>query len=137
MIRLMLDMEPVAKGRPRVNTNTRHAYTPEKTRRAEEEMRWLMKAAWKAAPIEDPLAVGFRFYMPIPKSWSKKEKSRMVGRPHVKKPDLDNLVKLVKDAGNEILWKDDSQIWGYAKSFKVYSTHPRIELYVDATIGTN
>lgn len=31
-------------------------------------------------------------------------------RPHLKRPDLDNIVKAVKDAGKGILWIDDSQI---------------------------
>jgi len=96
----------------------------------------MMKEKWDGAPIDEPVAVGFRFYMPIPASWSKKERSYMCSRPHVKKPDLDNLIKLVKDAGNGIIWKDDSYIWGYGKCFKTYSTHPRIEIYVGTTIGT-
>lgn len=136
MIRLSLPTKPVAKGRPRFTRNG-HTYTPKKTREATEALQWLMKEEWNAPPISDPTVVAFRFYMPIPKSWSKKERSYMIGRPHVKKPDLDNLIKLVKDAGNGILWEDDSLIWAYEKSFKVYSEHPRIELYVDVSIGTN
>ena len=29
---------------------------------------------------------------------------------HIYKPDIDNLLKLVMDAGNKVFWKDDSQI---------------------------
>lgn len=38
------------------------------------------------------------FFLPIPKSWSKKKKKEMVDTPHRQTPDLDNLVKGVLDA---------------------------------------
>lgn len=39
------------------------------------------------------------FYMPMPKSWSKKMKAEMEGAPHklLKKNDVDNLIKSVFD----------------------------------------
>jgi Holliday junction resolvase RusA-like endonuclease len=33
------------------------------------------------------------FYVPMPKSWSKKKKAAMVGRIHEQTPDIDNLLK--------------------------------------------
>ena len=47
------------------------------------------------------------FHMPMPKSWSKKKKAEMVGRPHQQRPDIDNLAKSLLDA----LYGDDSHIW--------------------------
>lgn len=47
------------------------------------------------------------FYMPMPKSWSKKEKERMNGQPHQAKPDKDNLEKAFLDA----LCDDDSYVY--------------------------
>jgi len=38
------------------------------------------------------------FWIPMPKSWSDVNKSMMVGIPHEKKPDLDNLLKALMDA---------------------------------------
>jgi Holliday junction resolvase RusA-like endonuclease len=47
------------------------------------------------------------FTLPMPKSWSNKQKSKMVGRPHKVRPDLDNLLKGLWDA----LLIDDAHIW--------------------------
>lgn len=38
------------------------------------------------------------FYLPMPKSWSKKKKEQMAGAMHQQKPDIDNLVKAVLDS---------------------------------------
>lgn len=42
------------------------------------------------------------------------------GIPHVVKPDLDNLEKVIKDACTGILWADDSQVWHVDKR-KIYA----------------
>lgn len=47
------------------------------------------------------------FYFEIPKSTPKKNRAEAV---HTKKPDLDNLVKFIKDCLNGEAWKDDSQV---------------------------
>lgn len=47
------------------------------------------------------------FVMPMPKSWSKKRRAEMTGKPHRQKPDKDNLEKALLDA----LHEDDSHIW--------------------------
>lgn len=44
------------------------------------------------------------FDMPMPESWSKKEKSLMIYQPHTQAPDLDNMIKAFLDA----LCDDDS-----------------------------
>lgn len=38
------------------------------------------------------------FIMPMPKSWSKKKQKLMDGKPHLNKPDLDNIIKFVQDS---------------------------------------
>lgn len=90
---------PVAKGRPRF-TNRGFAYTPKKTREAEQELRDLAILT-KCKPFENALSIFISFYIPRPKSVKRKY-------PTVK-PDLDNFCKAV-DAFNGILWKDDAQI---------------------------
>lgn len=50
------------------------------------------------------------FYFPPLKSWPKKKLSEMLMRYKNTKPDLDNLLKTVLDAGNDRLWLDDNQI---------------------------
>lgn len=47
------------------------------------------------------------FILPMPKSWSKKKRAEMNGKPHQSKPDKDNLEKALLDA----LFEDDAHIW--------------------------
>lgn len=56
------------------------------------------------------------FALPMPKSWSKREREAMEGQPHQQKPDLDNLVKALADA----VHSDDSHIWHYRELKKVW-----------------
>lgn len=58
------------------------------------------------------------FVLPMPKSWSKKKKAEMDGKPHQSKPDLDNLKKSLLDAiFDEDKWVWDmrvTKVWGYS-----------------------
>ena len=65
------------------------------------------------------------FYIPIPKSWSKKKKAEHLGKPHrmATRNDLDNLIKAVMDA----LIKDDGCVH-YLKAEKFWSEEGKIKL---------
>lgn len=68
--------------------------------------------------------------MPVPCSLSKPKKKALLDVfYHLKRPDVDNLLKLVCDALNGVAWKDDSDI---ASIFAVkgYSEHPRTEIEI-------
>ncbi len=56
------------------------------------------------------------FYLPMPKSWSKKKKVENTGKAHKQTPDLDNLLKALFDA----LFENDSHIWSY-KATKLWN----------------
>ncbi len=47
------------------------------------------------------------FILPMPGSWSKKKRALMDGKPHMQKPDWDNLGKAISDA----IYEDDSGIY--------------------------
>ena len=47
------------------------------------------------------------FQMPMAKSWSKKKKTEMLGKPHQQKPDVDNLAKALMDA----VLDEDEGVW--------------------------
>jgi Holliday junction resolvase RusA-like endonuclease len=120
-----LPVTPVAKGRPRFSRNG-HAYTPAKTRTFEAEVRKMLMLFKMPAPMEGPLWVSMRFIMPTPKRCPRKH-------PSVR-PDIDNLMKGVKDAANGILWNDDAQICEL-KAVKLYDQSggkPRIEIMMGA-----
>lgn len=89
---------------------------------------WQIRQQW-SEPIETPCKVNVTFHMPIPQSWSQKKKCESLGMPHVKKPDIDNIVKGLFDAANGIIWKDDNQVCELTCR-KIYSDQPRIEIEV-------
>ena len=61
------------------------------------------------------------FYLPMPKSWSKKKKLSLNNKTHEQRPDVDNLMKGVMDS----LFEEDSHIHTiYAK--KKWSDNPGI-----------
>jgi len=105
-----IDGPPVAKGRPRFSRG--RTYTPAKTAAAEERIRNLVALEFHEDPTTKPINIMLSFGMEIPKSWTKakKEDARQGWLPHVSTPDLDNLVKLVTDALNGVVYKDDAQI---------------------------
>ena len=121
--------KPIAKARARI---TRYGnYDPQEAikKRIAWEINAQLLVAVSArsnvyAPEGQALDLDCCFYMPIPKS-----------RPpasvlHTKKPDLDNLVKMILDcitlAG---LWHDDSQVVRLS-AMKVYSPEPRTSVTV-------
>ena len=114
---------PVSKGRPRFGKG--HAYTPEKTRVAEESFLWQAMKHKPKKPITGAIRLSLSFDMPIPESTSKKKREKMIAEwtPHVKKPDKSNLEKLVEDALNGTFWKDDSQI-AVSITMKQYAEKP-------------
>lgn len=63
------------------------------------------------------------FWLPMPKSWSKKKRMGMNHTRHQQKPDIDNLCKAVMDA----LAEDDSTVW-LLKATKYWSTEGAIDI---------
>lgn len=117
------DIDPVAKGRPRLGRFG--VFTPDKTRNAEANLRWLMSKSWKRKPIELPIALTVVFNFLRPKSVPYTKRAY-----HTVKPDCSNLLKLVEDAGNGILWRDDSQIINLS-IIKAYGERGKITLGIE------
>lgn len=64
-----------------------------------------LTARGDALPIEEPVAVFVRFFMPRPKSTAKRITQ------HAKKPDLDKLLRSTKDALKDAgLYRDDALV---------------------------
>ena len=108
---IAIPFAPVAKGRPRMTRQGR-AYTPAKTRLAENAIKAYLMGLDITEPLNGPLDVSVFAILPITQSWPQKKKADALAGliSPTGKPDLDNICKLVLDAANEILWRDDSQI---------------------------
>lgn len=125
--------EPKGKGRPRFNTKTRQAFTPEGTANYETlvHMEYVAQCNNVRFSDDDMLDMEILAYYSIPKSKSKKTKMQMeqnVIRP-TKKPDMDNVVKLIADALNKVAYGDDTQIVDCVCR-KFYSYEPRVEVSI-------
>lgn len=115
------------KGRPRFLYRGGHvrAYTDAETVSAE---NWVKSCAVEQVgtpmligPIRLTVSIG----VSVPKSWTKKKQAAAMQqtiRP-TGKPDADNMAKLIADALNGIVWKDDSQIVDLSV-IKNYSAKP-------------
>lgn len=122
---------PQGKARPRVvraKSGISLTYTPDKTVRYEELTRIRYRAAARGFKFADDAQVGIQITAryPIPKSKSKRVKAAMLAgqiRP-AKKPDCDNIVKIVCDALNGIAYRDDAQIV-LAQVEKEYDDEPK------------
>lgn len=103
----------VGKGRPRLNTYTGTIYTPAKTKDYETliEQYFLLKYP-KFNLLEGRLKVEIIAFFTVPVNSKKSEKENMMKNniSPVKKPDIDNIVKVVLDGLNNFAFKDDIQI---------------------------
>lgn len=101
------------KGRPRVNSCTGMVYTPTTTKDYEYlvEQYFLLKYP-KFKTLEGRLVVNITVIFNIPKSTKKCEVEKMLQNEisPTKKPDIDNIVKIILDAMNKFAFKDDTQI---------------------------
>jgi len=125
-IELIIPGKPIAKKRPRFVRRGKFVgtYNDQET----EEGRFILEVKSQLSGydiITGPVKLTTTFFMPIPKSTSKKKKAQMLRGEikHSKKPDFDNLVKFVCDCLNGIIWKDDSQVY-ISSVLKMYSENP-------------
>ena len=106
--------EPVSQGRPRFSTygGFARAYDPKKSKDAKQSIKFFVADAMEKQNISHlvgPIMLQVQFGIKLPKSQERKR----IPRPRiwrVKKPDLDNLIKLIKDACSDIVFLDDNQI---------------------------
>ena len=119
----------IGKGRPRLNSYTGAVYTPTRTKDYEllVEQYFLLKyPRFKA--LEGRIKVNIIAYFAIPKTTKKSDINEMLENniSPTKKPDIDNIVKVLLDSMNKFAFKDDNQITKlevekkYAQEDKVY-----------------
>ena len=129
--------EPVAKGRPKFSTRGGYvkAITPTKTVNYETLVKLTYSQECPNATIFEkdiPLSVHIIAFFSIPKSVSKKKSRNMEDgyiRP-TKKPDCDNIGKIICDALNGIAFHDDSQIVELTVD-KYYSSAPEVRVSIE------
>ena len=102
--------KPRGKERPRVGRGG-HIYTPKNTKEYEYHIRNCFLDQVKDHTITDkPIYLYLDIRLKIPKSKTISEKNRLCkGIYASKKPDIDNVEKVVLDALNKVAYEDDAQ----------------------------
>lgn len=129
-VNFIIDGKPQGKGRPRLSYG--RIKTPEQTVMYENYIKLLYKSSVKKY-FEGPIKMTIIAYYSIAKSDSKKRKEQKLKgeiRPYNIKPDIDNVVKVICDALNEIAYHDDTQIVSL-KVGKYFSDKPRVEVQIE------
>lgn len=134
MIRFEIPGEPGAKGRPRFSTcgGFTKTYTDKKTRLYESLVRdAYFSMVGNPDPISKEMEVEINAHFSIPKSVSKRKQAAMLSgivRP-TKKPDTDNIAKVILDSLNGIAFDDDKQVVRLVVN-KFYSEKPHVEVCI-------
>lgn len=109
-VKLTVLGNPVPKGRPRFGRGWVH--TPKQTRDAEERIRAYARKAGVRQQLRGSIRLDVAFY-----------------RDNERRVDGDNLLKLILDACNGVVWGDDSQIVSMAVLKFVDRENPRTEIF--------
>ena len=107
--------EPVAQERPIFTTINGHprAMDPRKSREMKLLIAKMAREKMEGSPLmEGPLVLYLKVWRVPPKSWSKKKREKAIGEAMgiTSKPDCDNYLKLVQDALNGVVYRDDASI---------------------------
>lgn len=98
------------KARPRF-TRSGHVFTPTTTKRYENLIQdnfFLCERI--AVDPKSAVEISIEAYFEPPKSLSKKKQQALYNTLYTKKPDVDNVIKVVLDALNGIAYCDDKQV---------------------------
>lgn len=132
--------EPTGKGRPRY-ANVRgvvRTYTPKKTRDYERRVQQFFRKAYPGyIPLDGPVSVYIYAVFPVPESFSMAKKQRCYSGELLptKKPDADNIAKIVLDALNGLAYRDDAHVTAMSANKRFQNApdeppHIRVELFV-------
>ncbi len=134
-----VDGRPQGKGRPRTSRFGGRPFTPAATVKAERAIATeAMIARGSRKLMTGTVRLSIEAVFRIPKGWSAKLKAAAVigAIEYTGKPDLDNIVKLVSDALNGVVYLDDAQVQA-GTLVRRYGSPERVEVIVEelAAVG--
>jgi Holliday junction resolvase RusA-like endonuclease len=126
--------EPRAKGRPRtaVIKGRARVYTDAETASYQNLVKLACNQAMAGAePIAGPVQVVISAHLKPPASGSKKRLQEMLAgaRMPTKRPDIENITKVVLDGMNQIAFADDSQVVNLVAA-KRWAAEPGVRVWV-------
>lgn len=99
--------EPRGKGRPRFARG--RTYTDSNTVEYEREVAKAWESVATIKFSKTPTEVTIKAFFSVPSSLSKKRKAALYGTPCLKKPDADNVAKIILDGLKDAM-EDDAQV---------------------------
>ncbi len=128
--------DPKAQGRARARNAGKfiQIYDDPKSAKKKREFGVIIQEQAPEKLLDCPLRVDLVFCMPRPQGHYGTGRNAGVLKSsapinHTKRPDIDNLRKLVMDAMTGIFWRDDSLVCE-GTTWKRYSDRPRTEIYI-------
>lgn len=120
------------RGKERPRFFRGHAVTPKQTKEYEELIRSSYLALHSVC-LTSPVRVLIKAMYKIPKSYSKKrvEAIRRGEELPVKKPDADNIVKVVLDALNKVAFTDDKNVVEVSILKRYTECEEKLEIDID------
>ncbi len=101
--------KPQGKGRPRF-TRSGHTYTPGSTAAYEERVKLAYRQAG-GGKLSGFVSADILAVFTVPKSYTKAQKAAAFDMRYApKKPDCDNIAKIILDALNGLAYDDDAQV---------------------------
>jgi len=142
MLTLKIPGKPIAKKRPRFAR--RGKFTVTYNDQETEEGRFILEVKQQLdghTLMTGPIRMVVNFYFQRPKSHFGAGRNAGKLKPsapayHICKPDLDNLLKFLKDCLNNFVWKDDSQVLELT-AMKRYSATEKTIAYINEIQETN
>ena len=138
-IKFTIPGPPQGKGRPRFSRRGKFVttFTPDKTILYENlvRMEYQRQCGTERFGDDVPLKMRVTAYFAIPKSASKTKRADMINGAIMptKKPDADNVLKIVADSLNQYAYPDDVQIV-FAAVTKIYDLEPRVEVMLESVV---
>lgn len=125
-IEFVLHGKVLGKARPRF-TRQGGTYTPHATREYEDAVRHAYVAAG-GVMLEGPIHIDLEAVSGIQKTATKKQQTdRLMGNElSLRKPDIDNIEKIVLDALNGVAYQDDRNVVSVRKIKGRYEDTPKI-----------
>ncbi len=124
---------PVSWKRAQRNPRTGEIYVD----RESENYRAIIREAARApmrgrAPFNGPVELSVIAVFPIPGGWPKYRLAQAAAGfvPYTGFPDLDNVIKALKDSLKHVVFKDDRMVASYGACSKVYGERPRLEVRI-------
>lgn len=117
--------KPMGKGRPRVGKWG--TYTPKATANYETLVKFTFSNLFPNFEImQKPIKAEITAVFTVPKSYSKKQMAEIEKKPvYIKKPDCDNIAKIILDSLNGLAYNDDNQVYNL-KVIKRYGKQEKV-----------